>query len=284
MSAPAATATPSPGPQPFIKWVGGKRQLLPELLARMPPTFERYFEPFIGGGALFWTLQPRDAVLGDMNERLCKTYMAVRDSVDDVITRLHGHARLHKQNGERHFYAVRDIAIDAYPNAAIAAWFIYLNKTCFNGLYRVNGSGKFNTPVGAYVNPTICDEANLRACAATLAYRATVLHADFEKTTAEAKAGDFVYFDPPYAPVSASADFTSYTKAGFDVADQIRLRDHALALKRRGVHVLLSNSAAPLIYELYAVSRDFTIEEVDAKRAINSKGDARGAVKEVLIR
>jgi DNA adenine methylase len=279
----AAAAEPSPAPQPFIKWVGGKRQLLPELLARVPPKFGHYFEPFIGGGALFWALSPERATLGDMNERLTRTYNIIRDDVEAVITRLKGHAAAHAKNGEHHFYAVRKIAIDAYPSAAVAAWFIYLNKTCFNGLYRVNASGQFNTPMGKYANPTICDEANLRACAEAMAYRATVMHTDFEKTVAGAKAGDFVYFDPPYAPVSASADFTSYTKGGFDVADQTRLRDLALALKRRGVHVMLSNSSAPLIYELYAVSRDFKIEEVAAKRAINSKGSARGAVKEVII-
>lgn len=267
--------------QPFIKWAGGKRQLLPELLKRVPPRFGRYFEPFIGGGALFWALQPEHATLGDLNPRLCKTYMAVRDSVDDVIQRLHGHARLHAKNGARHYYAVRDIAIDAYPNAAVAAWFIYLNKTCFNGLYRENKAGKFNVPVGAYKDPTICDEVTLRLCSAALA-RASVCNYNFATTAAEAQTGDFVYFDPPYAPVSGTADFTSYTKSGFGPDQQRALRDVALTLKARGVHVLLSNNSVPEIHDLYA--RGFEIEEVDAKRAINSKGSARGSVKEVLIR
>jgi DNA adenine methylase len=275
--------TTTPTAQPFIKWAGGKRQLLPELLARVPPTFGRYFEPFIGGGALFWALQPQRAVLGELNPRLAKTYMAVRDSIDDVIQRLHGHARLHKKNGERHYYAVRDITIDAYPAPAVAAWFIYLNKTCFNGLYRENKAGKFNVPVGDYKDPMICDEVNLRLCSAALASRAAVVNNDFETTAAEAEPGDFVYFDPPYAPMSATADFKSYTKAGFDVADQTRLRDLARWLKQRGVHVLLSNSSAPLIRELYGEG-DFTVEEIDAKRAINSKASARGVVKELLIR
>lgn len=270
-------------PQPFIKWVGGKRQLLPELLARVPAKFGTYYEPFVGGGALFWALRPERAMLGDMNERLCRTYGAVRDSTDELIERLRAHAHLHAKNGKDHYYATRAMKIDAYPSTALAAWFIYLNKTCFNGLYRVNAKGDFNTPMGDYANPDICDAENLLACAAALAHRASVVSAPYHKTVAGAQAGDFVYFDPPYAPLNATSDFTSYTSAGFDVADQIQLRDTALALKRRGVHVMLSNSSAPLIYELYAVSKDFKIEEVDAKRAINSKGSARGAVKEVII-
>jgi DNA adenine methylase len=279
----AVAAAPSPAARPFIKWAGGKTQLLPELLQRMPPKFGRYYEPFIGGGALFWAVQPQNATLGDLNPRLCRTYGIIRDDVEDVIKRLRGHAEMHAKHGADHYYAVRNTPIDAYPSGAIAAWFIYLNKTCFNGLYRENSKGKFNVPVGRYNNPVICDEENLRACSRALAFRASVINASFAVTVQDAKAGDFVYFDPPYAPLTKTADFKSYTKAGFSDDDQRALRDLARTLKARGVHVLLSNSSADIIRELYGEG-DFQVEEIDARRAINSKGGDRGAVKELLIR
>ncbi len=278
------TAPTLAAPQPFIKWVGGKRQLLPELLKRVPPKFSRYFEPFMGGAALFWALRPERATLGDLNPRLVKTYQAVRGSVDEVILRLRGHARLHAKNAEHHYYAIRDMQIDSYPEPAIAAWFIYLNKTCFNGLYRENRSGKFNTPIGSFKTPpTICDEENLRACSEALAGHAAIVHQNFATTVAEAETGDFVYFDPPYVPASGTADFTAYTKAGFGPEQQRNLRDVARVLKMRGVHVLLSNNSVPEVHDLYG-GPEFTIEEVDARRNVNSKGTGRGAVKEVLIR
>jgi DNA adenine methylase len=248
----------------------------------VPPKFGHYFEPFIGGGALFWALRPERATLGDMNERLCRTYNIIRDDVEAVITRLRGHAEMHAKNGDRHYYAVRSIKIDAYPSPALAAWFIYLNKTCFNGLYRVNRSGGFNVPVGTYENPTICDADNLRACSKALAFHATAMHAEYYETVQAAQAGDFVYFDPPYAPLNATSDFTSYTANGFGPHNQEGLRNVMRGLKLRGVHVLQSNSSASLIRDLYA-GNDFKIEEVSAKRAINSKASGRGAVKELLI-
>lgn len=284
MTAAAAASTPSPAARPFIKWAGGKTQLLPELLKRVPPKFGRYFEPFIGGGALFWALRPGRATLGDLNPRLCRTYNIIRDDVEDVIVRLRAHARMHERNGEKHYYAVRALPIDGYPSGALAAWFIYLNKTCFNGLYRENAAGKFNVPIGAYKTPpVICDEANLRACSAALAFRASIVNASYAVTVQDAEPGDFVYFDPPYAPLTKTADFKSYTKAGFSDDDQRALRDLARTLKARGVHVLLSNSSAPIIRELYGEG-DFIVDEIDARRAISSKGSTRGAVKELLIR
>lgn len=262
-------------PKPFIKWVGGKRQLLPELRARMPADFGHYFEPFIGGGALFFDLGPLCATLSDVNERLVRTYRGVRDDVEKVIGLLQGYP-----HDSAFFYEIRAVDIDVRTDAEVAAWVIYLTKVCFNGLYRVNKSGGFNSPFGSYKNPTICDADTLRACSTALK-PAELLVSDFATTVATAQAGDLVYFDPPYAPLSATSNFTSYTAGGFGPTEQRRLRDLALELKQRGVHVLLSNSSAPLIRDLYA--EGFQVSEVGARRAINSKATGRGQVKELLI-
>lgn len=263
---------------PFLKWVGGKTQLLPELLKRVPEKYGAYYEPFIGGGALFFALKPQRAVIGDLNSRLVRTYRALQTNVDEVIALL----RVCK---ERHtpewYYAMRDIDVDGLTDVQVAMWFIYINKTCFNGLHRVNKAGKINTPVGRYKNPAICDEANLRACAAALT-GTTVFHGSYEVTSASAVPGDFVYFDSPYVPVSETADFTSYTATGFSRDDQVRLADHARVLRDRGVHVLLSNAAAPVVEKLYR-ERGFTVDTVSARRNVNSKGTKRGPVDEYLI-
>ena len=261
--------------RPFIKWAGGKRQLLPELSKRVPAKYGRYFEPFIGAGALFFALRPKEAVIADVNERLIRTYMGIRDDVDAVIRclREYPHER-------EFFYRLREMDIDAHSDAELAAWFVYLNKTGFNGLYRVNRSNRFNVPFGRYTNPNICDERTLRACSAALR-SVTIELADFEKVAAGAKRGDFVYFDPPYVPLSVTSSFTSYTSDGFGVAEQVRLRDVALKLKQRGVHVLLSNSSAPLVHELY--EKDFAVTEVAATRAVNSKAAGRGAIVELVM-
>lgn len=261
--------------RPFIKWVGGKRQLLPHLIAETPKTFGRYFEPFVGGGALFFALRPAKAVLADVNERLIRTYKGVRDSVEDVIDLLRSYPHT-----ERFFYALREKNIDAASDAEVAAWFIYLNKTGFNGLYRVNRANRFNVPFGRYANPKYCDDATLRACSRALA-DTKLLVADFEVAVAGAKRGDFVYFDPPYVPISASSSFTSYTSNGFDAKRQVTLRDTAMKLKRRGVHVLLSNSSAALVRDLYA---DFKLIEVSATRVLNSNPNSRGAILELVIK
>ena len=267
--------------RPFIKWAGGKRQLLPELLRHVPAQFGRYFEPFVGGGALFFALRPAaapaPALLTDVNERLIRTYRGVKNDVEDVIARLASYDRHHE---ESFFYRLRDLDIDAQTDSEVAAWFIYLNKVGFNGLYRVNRQNRFNVPFGRHKNPTICDEATLRACSAALA-AATIEKADFGAAVASARAGDLVYFDPPYVPLSVTSSFTSYTSAGFGSDEQIRLRNLALELKRRGVHVLLSNSSAPLVRELYAA--DFCITEVSATRLVNSKATGRGAITELVI-
>lgn len=266
------------GSWPFLKWAGGKRQLLPELKARLPASFGTYYEPFIGGGALFLELAPPQAVIADRNPRLVRTWRGVRDGVEQVIELLRSYPV-----EEEFFYAFRERDIDAAPtDAEVAAWMIYLNKTAFNGLYRVNKRrGTFNVPWGRYKNPNTCDAANLRAVSARL-QGVEIRHQGFEQLREQPQAGDLVYFDPPYEPLSVSSSFTAYTEHGFGPKDQERLRDLARELKARGVHVLLSNSSAPLILDLY---RDgFQVDLVMASRAINSVGAGRGKVAEVIIR
>ena len=263
-------------PRPFVKWAGGKRQLLKELLKRVPGTFNTYHEPFVGGGALFFSLCPAAAILGDANLRLMRTYKAVQQQVDAVTAELRG-----MPASKEFFLAQRQRPIDEASDAEVAAWFIYLNRTAYNGLYRVNRRGHFNVPFGRYENPTICDEDNLRACAAVLSMASLCPAEDFESVLERAEAGDFVYFDPPYIPVSANSSFTRYTPEQFRLADHRRLRDTALELKRRGVHVLLSNSAAPDVLSLY--EKGFKIEMLRASRAVNSNPDGRGKVFETLI-
>jgi len=262
--------------KPFIRWVGGKRQLLPELRARVPQSFGHYFEPFIGGGALFFNLSPLCATLADVNERLVRAYKGVRNDVEHVIELLHEYP-----HDSAFYYSLRTVDIDARTDAEVAAWLIYLGKVGFNGLYRVNKSGGHNVPFGRHKNPTICDVETLRACSAALK-PVELLVADFAASVAEAQAGDLVYFDPPYAPLSATSSFTAYTASGFGPDEQRRLRNVALELKQRGAHVLLSNSSAPLIRDLYA--NGFHVEEVGARRSVNSKASGRGQVKELLIR
>ncbi len=265
------------GPRrPFVKWAGGKRQLLPELLRYVPERYGRYFEPFVGGGALFFELRPPAALLTDVNERLIRTYRGVRDDVARVIELLDSYP-----HDEKFFYELRDVNIDTQTDADVAAWFIYLNKVGFNGLYRVNRKNRFNVPFGRHKNPTICDYATLRACSLALS-KAELEVADFEAAVAQAEAGDLVYFDPPYVPLSVTSSFTSYTSAGFGPASQVRLRDLALGLKQRGVHVLLSNSSAAFVRDLYQPS--FTTTEVSATRLVNSKVSRRGAITELVIR
>jgi DNA adenine methylase len=262
--------------RPFLKWVGGKRQLLPALRERMPASFGRYFEPFVGGGALFFDVRPAHAVLGDANARLVRTYRAVRDNVEAVIRILDGYRYDREQ-----YLAAREIDVDAFSDEGVAAWFIYMNKVGFNGLYRVNRAGRFNVPFGRYTNPTICDAANLRACSAAL-HGVDLRTGDFAETVADARAGDFVYFDPPYVPLSATSSFTAYAADGFGPDAQRRLRDVAAKLIDNGAHVLLSNSSAGMVRELYG-ERPFTVDEVDATRAVNCKAERRGAIKELVI-
>lgn len=268
-------------PRPFLKWVGGKRQLLPELLQAVEAAgqVKRYHEPFLGGGALFFALArtgqlQRRAVLSDINPNLIDAYTGLREDVDGVIDILKVHRRRH---GESHFYRVRKKVPATLSERA--ARIIYLNKTCFNGLYRENKKGEFNAPLGRYKNPNICDEENLRSVAATLR-DIDVAARDFTVATRSARRGDLVYCDPPYDPVSKTAYFTDYSKAGFGIEAQEKLVETFIKLAKRGVHVILSNSLTPLTRQLY---KDFYISQVLAKRHVNSRADRRGEVSEALI-
>ncbi len=252
----------------------------------MPLCFERYFEPFLGGGAVFFHLW-RDgfrgpAILSDLNEELILAYKTIKSSVEEVIAELQsGRYRSDKDT----FYEIR--SWDTQPDwrnvdpVRLTARMIYLNKTCYNGLYRVNQSGHFNVPFGGYENPTICDEENLRAVSISL-QNAELICADFEFAVRKAKRDDFVYFDPPYQPLSVTSSFTEYTACGFKEAEQQRLARVFRELNARGCLLLLSNSSHPFIRELY--SNDFIIEYVKARRAISCDGEGRGAIDEVIIR
>jgi len=268
--------------RPCLKAVGGKTALLPEILPRLPAKIRTYYEPFLGGGAVFFALAAEKkrrfgrAVLSDLNGEFMHAYATIARDVEGVIRALKKHVY-----EEKHYYAVRALNLFGLSLNDRAARLIYLNKTAFNGLYRVNKKGRFNVPFGKYTNPTICDEENLRAVADVFRTVNTSLFSfDFEKTVEGAKRGDAVYFDCPYAPASETANFTGYTKSGFGPKEQERLRDVARDLVERGVHVLLSNSDTPFVRDLY---RGFKIEEVQAPRRVNSKGDKRGNVGELLI-
>ena len=274
------TDRPFPVARPFLKAVGGKTALLPEILPRLPAKIKTYYEPFLGGGAVFFALAAEkrfaQAVIGDMNEDFMCAYRALVMDFDGLVRTLKKHVY-----DEKRYYEVRAERPEKLLQSARAARLIYLNKTGFNGLYRVNRKGEFNVPFGRYTNPTICDEANLSAVAAVLrGTNTTLVSSDFEITVKKAKRGDVVYFDSPYCPASETANFTAYTSDGFGLTSQERLRDVAKKLIDRGVHVLLSNSDTPLVRKLY---KGFKLEEVQAPRRVNSKGGKRGNVGELLI-
>jgi len=262
--------------RPFLKWCGGKTQLLPKLLAHVPAKFETYREPFLGGGALFFALRPPRAVLSDSNRELVTTYQAIRDNVETVILNLRN---LAKNHDAELFDGIRSGNVDFSHPTRVAARMIYLNKTCFNGLHRVNASGKFNVPLGKFKTPpTICDEENLRACAAALA-RAFIEPWDFRTAIEAAESGDFIYADPPYLPSSTTSDFVSYTAEGFGMEDHGDLARALVSAGARRAQVLLSSSDTPTSRQIYAGLKQ---EQVRARRNISSKGDGRGAVGELL--
>jgi DNA adenine methylase len=265
-------------PAPFIKWVGGKTRLLEQLEGFFPVDFARYHEPFVGGGAVFFRVQPRRAMLSDVNPRLVNAWRAVRDQPWDVIDRLEHHRQRHEAP---YYYAARTRFNrgEGLQPLDQAALFIYLNKTCFNGLYRENRRGEFNVPVGRYTNPGVYDIANILAVSERL-QGVDLRVGSFETVLERAEPGDFIYFDPPYVPVSATSSFTGYVGAGFDHRLQERLRDVFGALVDRGCSVVLSNSDCEYVRELYGAWR---VETVEAPRSINSRGDRRGAVNEVVV-
>ncbi|MFS0879735.1 DNA adenine methylase [Metabacillus niabensis] len=267
--------------QPFLKWAGGKRQLLPEIRKYLPEEMTgTYYEPFIGAGAVLFDVQPSKAVINDINSELVNTYLTIRDHIEELLSDLRKH-----ENNSDYFYEIRDL--DRKPiyqelsDVERASRLIFLNKTCFNGLFRVNKKGQFNVPFGKYKNPNIVNEDVVRAVHDYLANNdVTILNGDFADAVATAKKGDFVYIDPPYDPVSTTSSFTSYSLDGFGRDEQERLRDLVVDLDRRGCKVLLSNSATEYIKDLY---KNFQIEIVGATRSINSVASKRGKIDEVLV-
>lgn len=264
---------------PIVKWVGGKRQLMFELSKNMPKSYNRYFEPFIGGGALFFELQSENAYISDINEELINLYSVVRNNVYELIKDLNKH-----EISKEYFLKIRNIdRTDKYTefsNVERASRFIYLNRTCFNGMYRVNSKGEFNVPFGHYKNPKILDENNLINCSELLK-KTEIKCADFSKILDKVQKGDFVYFDPPYVPLNETSNFTSYTKDGFDIDMQFKLRDVCDELDSMGIKFMLSNSDTKLVNELYA---NYDIKKVFASRVINANADGRGKITEVLVK
>ena len=273
--------------RPFLKWAGGKRQLLPEIVKYVPKRISKhtYYEPFIGGGALLFELQPPKAVINDSNKELINCYKVIKDSLDELMEEL----RKDKySNSETSYYEMRDLDRSKKKYASLsevekAARIIYLNKTCYNGLFRVNSQGQFNVPFGRYKNPNFLDDAVLKAVNKYLnSNDITLLNQDFAEAVKDANTGDFVYLDPPYDPVSQTASFTGYDVNGFNRDEQERLKEEFDALHKKGCKVMLSNSCTDFIMDLYKDYQD-TIVKVRATRSINSNALKRGRVDEVLV-
>ena len=253
--------------KPILKWAGGKTQLLGELCAKVPPRYGKYIEPFFGGGALFFALAPKRAVLADSNPELINMYRAVAADAEQVIAHLEQY-----ENTSEHFYEVRALDWEQLSPVEAAARTIFLNKTCFNGLYRVNQKGQFNVPFGRYKNPKICDRAAILAATRVLS-RAEIICGDYlDVLETHAAAGDLIFLDPPYLPISAYADFKRYTKERFYEEDHVRLAEMVARLHERGCYVILTNSNHPLVHELYA---RYPIEIIQTKRHISSNGKSR---------
>lgn len=269
--------------QPPLKWVGGKRQLIPEIEKYFPEDYSRYYEPFVGGGAVLFHFHPTRAVVNDFNEELINYYHVVKDNIEGLISEL---SKEKYGNDSDSFYTIRalDRSIDYTSLSKVerAARIQYLNKTCYNGLYRVNSIGEFNVPFGKYKNPDIVNAEVLRDVSRYFNENdIRILNGDFEDAVKYIRKGAFVYFDPPYHPISETSSFTSYSSNGFDESEQIRLKRLCDRLDDRGVKFLLSNSASKFILDLYS---DYKIKKIPARRSINSNGEKRGPVMEVLIR
>ncbi len=268
--------------KPFLKWAGGKSQLLPAIDKYLPSEYSTYYEPFVGGGAVLFYLQPKKAVINDSSEELINVYRVIRDNLDELVEDLKGYV-----NSEECFYDVRswdrnEIEYAKLSKIKRASRIIFLNKTCYNGLFRVNRTGQFNAPFGNNKNPNIVNEPVLRAVSNYLNNADVCVECgDFEKSLKNIKKGAFVYLDPPYDPVSGSANFTGYDKGGFDKKEQERLKEVCDRLDKKAVKFLLSNSATEFIKELY---REYKCTIITARRAINSKGNERGEVDEILVR
>lgn len=256
--------------RPFLKWVGGKRSILPELIARMPDTFGTYCEPFLGGGALFFERKPPKAYLSDLNFYLVLTFRAVRDDVERLISEL----KVHEKKHDKEYYLKARLKIAREPDLTkIAAWMIYLNKTCYNGLYRVNLSGAFNVPMGSYASPTILDEENLRACSKAL-QGVEIMQHDFEQTPVQER--NFYYIDPPFHNA-----FSSFDSSGFEATDHKKLAAFCKRLDKAGCFFMVSNSETPLIHSLYD---GYVIDRVKAGRFVSCKSTGRVKQNELIIR
>ncbi len=268
--------------RPFLKWAGGKRQLLPELEKLIPPYYNTYFEPFVGAGALLFHLQPLKAFISDTNDELINCYHVIKDNLNELLADLERH-----KNKEEYYYKIRALDRDKEEFSKLspikrASRIIYLNKTCYNGLFRVNSQGQFNVPFGRYKNPKIVDEIVLKAVSEYLNNNnVIILNDDFEKVLQRAKKGDLVYFDPPYDPISETANFTSYAMNGFGREEQQRLKRVYAQLTSKGVNCLLSNSATDFILDLY---KEYEIISVSVSRSINSIPYKRGKAAEVIVK
>lgn len=266
---------------PVVKWVGGKRQIIDQISQYIPKSISTYYEPFFGGGAVLFELQPQKAVINDINKELINLYEVIKNNTEDLIEDLKSH-----KNDEEYFYYIRELDRDKTSYNSLtpiqkASRIIFLNKTCYNGLFRVNKSGEFNAPFGRYKNPNIVNEITIRAVSNYFKKaNITFMSKDFAEVLKGARKGAFVYLDPPYDPVSDTASFTGYDKGGFNREEQIRLKTVCDKLNEKGIRFLLSNSATDFIKDLYA---DYRVEIVKAKRAINSNGDKRGEIDEVLV-
>lgn len=268
--------------QPFTKWTGGKRQLLSVIKSLMPDNYNRYFEPFIGGGALFFDLAPKTAYINDFNSELINCYQQIKDNPKELIDLL----TRHQSNNSKDYYlnlrsVDRDNRINEMSPMERAARIMYMLRVDFNGLYRVNSKNQFNVPYGRYKNPKIVDETLILAISDYLnKNNIQILNCDFECAVKDVKSGDFVYFDPPYIPLSETSAFTSYTHEGFSYEEQVRLRDVFRKLDKKGAYVMLSNSSSPLVEELY---KGFNIHKVDANRTNGAKSSSRGKISEIIV-
>lgn len=271
--------------RPFVKWAGGKAQLMHMLRQMMPSKYNTYHEPFLGGGALLFDLLRREpgraCNVSDSNKELIQAYLAIRDELEPLVDRLHEHAEAYHSDPKRYYYEVR--AQEPHTRVDIAARLIFLNKTCYNGLYRVNSKGKFNVPLGSYVNPQILVEENLKAVSRVLnSSRATIRCRDFWGVVDDAVAGDMVYFDPPYQPLDSEYNFTRYTARDFRYEDLKRLADACKRLHQAGCNVMLSNSHSDKVAEMFN-DGDWHVVEMAAMRSINSVGSGRRGHKEFVI-
>lgn len=268
--------------KPIIKWAGGKRQLIDDIVPFIPSNASVYVEPFVGGGAVWLHLQPKRAIINDYNGELINVYNVVRESSDELIALLEEHEAA---DSSEHFYEVRawdrdSSAFSRLSNVERAARIIYLNKTCYNGMFRVNSAGQLNVPYGRYKHPNIVNEPGIKALEKYLQQDIDIRCGDYAACLVDLPKGAFVYLDPPYMPVSKTANFTGYTADGFDYAEQKRLRDECVKLRDKGIAFLESNSDTPAIRELY---QDFTIRTVQVRRGICADSAKRGTANEVLI-